>query len=116
MVDGLHMPKPNREYLMFLEYQPQSQTYEIITGYQLKEGEVESLDGVSIFDGEITEKYRNYPKYNGMDVQEFEKLVADSIVAQSKKEYLFTILEALYRASIFCCRFWILFSSLELLK
>jgi hypothetical protein len=84
LVDGLYMPKPDKEYLMFLEYEPKSQTYVIITGYQFKEGKVESLDGISLFERGIAEKYQNYPKYNGLDVKEFEKLVMESIVAQSK--------------------------------
>lgn len=83
VVDGLYMPKAGGEYLMFLEYDAESQTHGIITGYQLKDGKIESLDGISL-DGDITGKYQNYPKYNGMTISEFEKVAVHSFVENKK--------------------------------
>lgn len=81
---GLNMPKLGGEYLMFLKYDAESQTYGIITGYQFKEEKIEALDGISMF-GKLEERYSNYPTYNGMRTSDFIRLVISDIRQNNSK-------------------------------
>lgn len=74
---GISMPKVGERYLMFLQEDPETQAFNIITAYALQGGKVFPLDGE--VNGEIQESYQEQYKFNGYDEQAFVNIVVEKI-------------------------------------
>lgn len=79
-IGGLLMPQVGRKYLFFLRNRERGPNYEIINGYELKDGGVVNLTGSS-----------ESKPFFGMDrtllLSKVRKALADAMGAQSQKEY-----------------------------
>lgn len=78
---GQGMPQPGREYLFFLERNPEQ--YNLLTAYQLNSGQVEPLDGRDAPGGESSEWAGN--AFKGITITQFLHEV-DSTIAKSLAE------------------------------
>ena len=80
-MDGLYMPQVGKRYVMFLKYDAETNLYRINTGYEILNGKIIPLDGLSIITGDTVEQYQNYQKYKDVEETEFLNLVK-SVISQ----------------------------------
>ena len=74
------MPQTGRRYIFFLKSNEEVQTYSIITGYELRRGQVIPLDGNRMVEGPV--KYpqvSEYDRYRGAKEATFLKEIKDAI-------------------------------------
>lgn len=73
------MPQTGRRYIFFLKSNEEVQTYSIITGYELRHGQVIPLDGSRMFEGGGVPQLREYDRYEGAKEATFLKEIKDAI-------------------------------------
>ncbi len=73
---GQRMPRIGRRYVLFLKRIKLEEDFSLITGYELRGGEVFPLDGASEEEG--TQKFP-FDEYEGFDATVFLKIVRDTI-------------------------------------
>jgi len=73
------MPQTGRRYIFFLKSNEEVQTYSIITGYELRRGQVIPLDGSRMFEGGGVPQLREYDRYVGAKEATFLKELRDAI-------------------------------------
>lgn len=76
---GWGAPRVGRRYVFFLKYDKPSQSYYIITGYELRDGKVFPLDGIPRYASE-NHQYRTYNKYKGVDEGKFFSDLRQAII------------------------------------
>ena len=74
------MPLSEKRYLFFLESDKESESFQIVTGYQLRNGQVFPLDGVNPPDG--GRKVKQFAVYEGMNQDEFLKQIQNELTEQ----------------------------------
>lgn len=73
------MPQTGRRYIFFLKSNEEVQTYSIITGYELRRGQVIPLDGSRMFEGGGVPQLREYDRYEGAKEATFLKEIKEAI-------------------------------------
>jgi hypothetical protein len=69
---GKPMPRAGRRYLFFLKGHEEAQSFSIITGYELRSGQVSPLDGSSRFKEEmVIPEFAEYDRHDGVSESEF---------------------------------------------
>ncbi|HYP00348.1 MAG TPA: hypothetical protein VER76_09185 [Pyrinomonadaceae bacterium] len=75
------MPQTGRRYIFFLKSNEEVKTYSIITGYELRGGQVIPLDGSRMIEGEGIPQLREYDRYRGANETTFLKEIKDAIAS-----------------------------------
>ena len=78
------MPLAKRKYLFFLQSHNDSESFSIINGYELRDGRVFPLDGVNPPIG--GRKLPEFSKYEGVEQENFLKLITDAKAEGGKNE------------------------------
>lgn len=78
------MPQTGRRYIFFLKSNEEVQTYSILTGYELRGGQVIPLDGSRMFEGGGVPQLREYDRYEGAKEATFLKEIKDAIAHSLK--------------------------------
>ena len=73
------MPQTGRRYIFFLKSNEEVQTYSIITGYELRGGQVFPLDGSRMFEGGGIPQLKEYDRYVGAKEAPFLKEIKDAV-------------------------------------
>lgn len=69
---GKPMPCVGRRYVFFLKGHEEAQSFSIITGYELRSGQVSPLDGSSRFRDEmVIPEFAEYDRYDGVNESDF---------------------------------------------
>lgn len=69
---GKPMPKVGRRYVFFLMSNAETQSFAIVTAYELRDGRISPLDGSSRFKKQmIIREYAEYDRYEGSDEDVF---------------------------------------------
>jgi len=76
---GKGAPVAGGQYLLFLRFDKEAGSFEILTGYQLANGKVAALDGKNAFGG----SRRPYDDYDGQSASKLLKLVSASTRGRS---------------------------------
>jgi hypothetical protein len=77
-LNGVYLPKTSRQYLMFLNYDAVSQSFDILTGYEFNNNHVIPLDGLTVL-GQRAPGLEAYQKFAGMDINTFLDIVGTEI-------------------------------------
>lgn len=83
--DGRPFPLIGRRYVLFLKYNKEEQDYSLITGYELRAGEVFPLDGLSM-SGTIIPELAEHQKYRGASEANFLDELLEAIARVSVNE------------------------------
>lgn len=83
--DGKPFPRIGRRYVLFLRYNKEEQDYSVITGYELRAGQVFPLDGLSM-NGTIIPELAEHQKYKGASEANFLDEVLEAIARVSVNE------------------------------
>ncbi|HEX8194746.1 MAG TPA: hypothetical protein VF571_00925 [Pyrinomonadaceae bacterium] len=78
------MPLSDKKYLFFLKYYGDSESFEIITGYELRDGRVFPLDGQNLSEGK--RKNVRFTAYEGKTQEEFLRLIQNELAEQAGGE------------------------------
>jgi len=78
LVSGRGFPHVNKRYLLFLKYDNLSQSFYIVTGYELSDGKVVPLDSVPP-GGSKAHPFASYESYTGVNESKFLADVWDAI-------------------------------------
>lgn len=78
LAEGSPMPHIGSEYILFLDYNDEGKDYEIITAYELNNGQIVPLDGLKR-DGGIVRQLKSHQSYKGTSETDFLNLVQQAI-------------------------------------
>jgi hypothetical protein len=82
---GRNMPRSGRRYVLFLRSDALTQSFSIITGYELNAGRVSPLDGAFPGD-EVTQQFADYEKYKNVEETQFLNEVRNAVFQSSSQK------------------------------